>query len=168
MIRNAANADIIILTLGLIEAWYHILSGLYANSINPILLARYRDQFQLHLLDVKETLECLKDILKLLKKVHKNGNFHLIITVSSVPLSATFTKSDIIIANQASKSILRAAANEFINNHENVDYFTCFEIVNNSSKEMAWRPDKIHINPSMVAHIVKTFYEMYHQQCEAG
>ena len=164
LVKNAAQADVIILTLGLIEAWYHKSSSLYANSINSKILARHRDQFELHILDVKETINCLEEIYTLLKQVHINGDFRFVITVSPVPLTSTFTSKDVIIANSESKSILRAAASLFVDRYDNVDYFPSFEMVNYTNPTLAWRPDKVHVNPAMVTHIVENFYENYYQK----
>lgn len=163
LVRNAVKADVIILTLGLIEAWYHKPSNLYANYGDPTLLARYSSEFELHLLDIQDTLTCLEEIYRLLHKKHQTGKFRLVITVSPVPLQSTFTGLDIIIANTASKAVLRAAAAEFVEKYDDVDYFPSFEIVNNSAHSLAWRPDRLHVNPEMVRHIVDTFYRTYFQ-----
>ncbi|KJV07692.1 hypothetical protein VZ94_02845 [Methylocucumis oryzae] len=78
-------------------------------------------------------------------------------------MQSTFTGLDIIIANTASKAVLRAAAAEFVEKYDDVDYFPSFEIVNNSAHSLAWRPDRLHVNPEMVRHIVDTFYRTYFQ-----
>ena len=69
---------------------------------------------------------------------------------------------DIVIANATSKAILRAAAAEFVSRHDDVDYFPSYEMVSYSARELAWRPDQIHVNSNMVSHIVKTFCQVYY------
>jgi len=163
LVLNSAKADVIILTLGLVEAWYHKPSKLYANYADPSVIARNGDEFELHLLDVADTIECLEGINTLLHKKHETGNFRLILTVSPVPLQSTFTNDDVIVANAASKSTLRAAVNEFVAHHNDVDYFPSYEMVIHSAQELAWRPDRVHVNAAMVAHIVKTFRDTYYR-----
>lgn len=161
LVRNATKAKIIILTLGLIEAWFHKPTGLYANKVQPRTL-RHGDDFELHLLDLADTVQCLEEIYELLHKYHETGDFRFVITVSPVPLQSTFTSDDIIIANATSKAVLRAAETEFVDRYDNVDYFPSYEMVNYSNQDLAWRPDRIHVNPEMVAHIVRTFQETYY------
>lgn len=163
LVKNAAKADIIILTLGLVEAWFHKPSQLYVNRVTVEVLRKYKDEFELHLLDVSDTLECLEQIYSLLHEKHETGNFRFVVTVSPVPLQTTFTNDDIIIANSTSKAILRAAAAEFVNRYQNVDYFPSYEMVNYSARELAWRPDLVHVHPNMVSHIVNTFCKTYYE-----
>jgi hypothetical protein len=163
LVRTAAKANIIILTLGLVEAWFHKPSGLYANCIDPKALARHSDEFELHLLDLPDTVQCLEEIYTLLHDKHETGNFRLIITVSPVPLLSTFTTEDVVIANATSKAILRASAAEFVSRHKDTDYFPSYEMVSYSARELAWRPDQIHVNSDMVSHIVSTFCKTYYE-----
>jgi len=163
LVKNATKANIIILTLGLIETWFHKPSGLYVNRIDPKFLVCHADEFELHLLDVLDTVECLEEIYALLHEKHETGNFRFVITVSPVPLESTFTNEDIVIANATSKAVLRAAAAEFVSRHNDVDYFPSYEMVTYSDRSIAWRPDLIHVNPDMVSHIVNIFCKTYYE-----
>jgi hypothetical protein len=42
-----------------------------------------------------------------------------------------------------------------------VDYFSSYELVMNSPRKIAWREDHLHVHPSMVAHVMKSFGEIY-------
>jgi hypothetical protein len=68
---------------------------------------------------------------------------------------------DVIVANTYSKSVLRAAVSIFEKAHENVKYFPSYEMIINSKRDLAWRPDRIHVNPGMVDHIVNNFTSLF-------
>jgi hypothetical protein len=168
LVRSALSAKAIILTLGYIEAWYHRPSNLYTNYFTPKVVADKSDEFELHILDVGETIACLEEIHSLLTRKHVTGDFRIFVTVSPVPLGATFTDQDIVVANTNSKSVLRAAAGHFATAHENVIYFPSYEMVMNSSRDLAWRPDRIHVNNGMVQHITSAFTSAFFDLGEGG
>ena len=86
------------------------------------------------------------------------GEKKIIFTVSPIPLYFTFTDQDIVVANKYSKSILRSAVDQFIDNKD-IFYFPSFEIIQdcvgwpNSFKE-----DKRHVKLEVFKKfIVPTF-----------
>ena len=83
----------------------------------------------------------------------------MILTVSPVPLDATFRDMDIIIANNFSKSVLVSAAHEIIANEakDYCYYFPSYEIVMNSDRQKTWRDDFRHVQPEMVDFILRKF-----------
>ncbi len=162
LVRRAAEADVVILTLGLIEAWVHKPTGFTANFVAPKLLVRNADEFEFRLVGFAETIACLEGIRALLGR-HNPKPVQLVVTVSPVPLSSTFTEKDIIVANGDSKSTLRAAAAEFSAQHDDVHYFPSYEMVINSAPQLAWRPDRLHVRQPMVKHVVDTFIRNYYE-----
>lgn len=161
LVRRVVNANVIILTLGLIESWYHRPSMLWTNYFAPKVVLPRIDEFEFHLIDIEETVHCLEEIYSLLTRKHSTGEFTIIATVSPVPMTSTFTQDDVIVANTYSKSVLRAAVSIFEKAHENVKYFPSYEMVINSKRDLAWRPDRIHVNPGMVDHIVNNFTSLF-------
>ena len=60
-------------------------------------------------------------------------------------MAFTFTDKDIVLANRYSKSLLRTAIENFINN-KNVFYFPSFEVVVDSvGLKDSFEDDKIHV-----------------------
>ena len=163
LVRRAAQARVVVLTLGLIEAWRHRPTGLWANHMHMKLVARRPEDFELHLLDVDQTLECLEAILALLERVHQGEGFDLVITVSPVPMEATFTGRDVVVANAESKAILRAAAGLFCERHERAHYFPSFEMVQYSPPKYVWKKDFLHITARGVESIVDLFVDRVYQ-----
>ena len=85
-------------------------------------------------------------------------------TVSPVPLSATFTDRDIVVANMASKATLRAAAEAFVARTDHAHYFPSYEMVLYSDTERAWRPDRMHVRGAMISHILSAFIRAYYEE----
>lgn len=168
LVRQAARARVVILTLGLIEAWFHKPTGFYVNAPNAGSLARRADEFEFRLSTVDGALACLEEIRSLLHRHHIDGGFEIVITVSPVPMSATFTDKDILIANADSKSTLRAAAAIFAERHERVHYFPSYEMTAYSAPDLAWRPDRLHVGREMVRRIVAAFMDTYYDRDAPG
>lgn len=167
LVRRASEAEVIILTLGLTEGWIHKKTGLYANRIDPKVVFRNREEFEFQLIDYAETIECLAGIQSLLKRHHKTGKFSMVVTVSPVPLQATFTGRDIVVANMDSKATLRAAAAAFCRDYA-AEYFPSYEMVAYTNHNLAWKPDRVHVQPDMVRHIVETFTRTYYENGALG
>ena len=162
-VANAASAKAIIVTLGLTEAWFHTPSGFYCNAITGELLGRNRKDFELRTISFEENIRALEGILDCLKRKHESGNFTLFVTVSPVPIQSTFSEHDIVVSNAHAKATLRAAAGEFCARHEGAVYFPSYEIAMQSDPALVWRPDRVHINPACVRHIVSVFTTRYLQ-----
>lgn len=161
LVREAASADLVILTLGFTESWFHKPSGFHANKVPGPVLVRRRGEFELRMISYAETLACLAEIRSLIQR-HRSTPFQMVVTVSPVPLSRTFTADDMIVANMNSKSTLRAAAGEFCRLSPDIHYFPSYEMATYSDPNLAWRPDRVHVQPQMVLHIVRTFTDTYY------
>jgi hypothetical protein len=82
---------------------------------------------------------------------HCHPEMRFVVTVSPVPLGATFKDADVIVANSASKSVLRTVAEELFRRFDFVDYFPSYEIVLNSPRALAFQEDQLHVARDMVA-----------------
>lgn len=161
VVAHVAEADVLILTLGLVEAWVDRQLGLAMNMAPTLPMVRqYPDRFAFCRLNYADNLRNLEEIRQLMSRHGKPGH-RIIVTVSPVPLGATFTNEDIVQANAYSKSTLRAVATDFSAAHENVDYFPSYEIVMNSRFETAWIEDKRHPRGELAQHIMRTFVQHY-------
>jgi hypothetical protein len=161
LVGNFKDSSLIILTLGFNETWLHKPKGFHCNKIDPKYLHSHKDEFELHVLDCNEVLECLTAIHDLIQRHHNTGDYQLVVTISPVPIQISFQPCDIIIANEYSKSTLRAAAGSFCASRDNVSYFPSYEMVRLTRPDLAWRPDRVHVNKSMVNAIVQSFMKSY-------
>jgi len=161
MVGRCTSSEILIATLGLTEAWFHKPSGMYCNSVSAGVIARRREEFELRVIDFDENRRALTSIYESIKRHHQTGRVTFFLTVSPVPLSATFSDKDIVVANARSKATLRTVAEEFAEEHDDVFYFPSYEIAMYSNPTMVWRPDRIHIQGECVKHIVSVCMEHY-------
>lgn len=158
---QAFQADVLILTLGLTEAWFDRETGLFFNATpNPYQIRATPERFELRVLSHNQCITALRDMKALLDRHSKPGQ-KVVLTVSPVPLGRTFTSDDVIVANMTSKATLRSAAWEFINETQGFDYFPSYEAVQMSHPDVAWQPDRVHVTNTMVGAIIDCFLERY-------
>lgn len=153
--RQVREADLIVMTLGLSEAWYDRETELVLNiAPNRSLVDKYPGRFELHVLGFEESLERLEAIYTLLTRFGKAGH-QILLTVSPVPLHATFRNQDILVANTYSKAVLRAVAEHFQLGKDNVCYFPSFEFATLSHPNLVWgKRDLRHVDRNFVEHIM--------------
>ena len=156
VISRIKKCRIIIITLGLIEVWYDEYTGLFLNTTPT----NDPERFSFHLTTFEENMQNLEDIYALFTK-YCPTDFQIIVTVSPVPLLATFTGRDVVVANTYSKSLLRSVAETWVACHNNVHYFPSYEIVMNSDKEIAWAEDRRHVKGAIPKHIVDLFVKSF-------
>lgn len=159
--KRVARCRGLIITLGLVEVWRDSKTGLYTNS-TPIrsVLKPEPNRYEFHVTSFLENWDSLEAIHALLTRFGP-PDLRIVITVSPVPLMATFSNMDVVVANSYGKSLLRTVAQEWAAAHENVDYFPSYEIVHNSDRETAWEADLRHIRGPTVQHIMDLFIQEY-------
>ncbi len=159
--RMAAEARVIIMTLGLAEAWFDTLTGYYLNGVLPTRVREiYGDRFQFHLLDYDQIVQGLNFIHQLLTR-YGRPDFKMLVTVSPVAMNTTFTGGEVLVANTYSKAVQRAAVEAFVRSHDNVDYFPSYESVILSDRRRAWRDDQAHASDEIVRLNVLRMIEAY-------
>ena len=159
--RRAAQCRVIFVTLGLVEVWRDIETDTFLNS-TPFfnLLELYPERYEVHVTDFAQNVSNLERIHELLSRFGHPG-VQIIVTVSPVPLMATFAGHDVVLANTYSKSLLRAVAQHWSAIHDNVHYFPSYEIVMNSDRAKTWEDDLRHVKPAAVKHIMDVFVRCY-------
>jgi hypothetical protein len=150
------DVDFVILTLGLIEAWFDCESGLYLNTPpSPDLAAQFPSRFRFRILSEADVVQSVTRIFELL--FGKNPGMRIVLTVSPVPLGATFAGDDISVANANSKATLLCAANRLLREFPNVFYFPSYEIVTLSNRAVVWEPDGRHVRPMFAERVMDFF-----------
>lgn len=155
------QARICFFTLGLTETWLDYETGLAMNTHpGPVWLSRMPERFRFVDYGYEATLNDMLSILTMIRQ-HCHPEMRFIVTVSPVPLGATFKDADVIVANSASKSVLRAVAEELYRRFDFVDYFPSYEMVLNSPRALAFEEDQLHIARDMVATVMASFERTY-------
>jgi GSCFA family len=152
-----AQAKVLIITLGLNEIWSFKMDG----SIFSRSPWRIAPSFVEHrILSPEENVRDLELMLKILRQ--QNPNLQLIVTLSPIPLHATFLhdRCHVVEANMHSKAVLRIAAQEFVEKNEGVYYFPSFELATYGFQN-PWTEDHRHTNRSVVGRVMEMFREMF-------
>jgi hypothetical protein len=162
--RRIAGCRLVVITLGLIETWLDTHTGLYTNMTPPP-DPRDPDRFVFHVLTQEQVRETLAGVHELLT-AYGHPELEIVTTTSPVPLNATFTNQDVVVANMHSKSLLRTAASEWAAAYENVHYFPSYEIVMYSDRGLAWEADGRHVRGE-VAHRIMELFCATHLEADA-
>jgi hypothetical protein len=102
-----------------------------------------------------------KNLIEAVKMMRSaNPTLMFLLTVSPVPLTATKTDRHVAVATMASKSILRAVADQLAANRPNVDYFPSYEIINSPVfKGVFFEPNQRSVNPHGVNFVMDNFFK---------
>lgn len=155
-----AQADVLVMTLGLNEVWRDNQTGTLLNAAPGLWeIRREPGRFVLEITDVDENVSALEEARTLTKAL--NPAMKIVVTVSPVPMGTTFSGRDVAIANTLSKATLRAAADAFQMRHDDVDYFPSYEIATLTPRSFAYGPDCLHVADRLVSHIMGQFLDAY-------
>jgi hypothetical protein len=150
------RCDVFTFTLGLTETW----TGTDGSFVPVIPGAAGAPASQQHYrfvnLGVGETLSELLAFADALKSV--NEKVRILLTVSPVPLVATYEKRHVLVSTMLSKSILRAAADEACRARNFIHYFPSYEIVaGHPSRGLYFESDNRSVTPAGVRHVMNLF-----------
>jgi len=120
--------DAFVFTLGLTEAWrsrrdgavFPLAPGVAGSPENP-------DAYEFHNFSARETVDDLARFIRCLRTV--NAKVKLVLTVSPVPLAATYEDRHVLVSTVYSKSVLRVAAEEACRTTELAAYYPSYEII---------------------------------------
>ncbi len=123
------ETDVFILTFGLSEIWYDEPTGnVFWRTIPKDVYDPNRHKFRVS--TVEENSSNIREIYKLIRRHRPNAK--IIMTLSPIPLIASFRDVSCISANSVSKSILRVSLDEVITEFRDegyLNYWPSYEIV---------------------------------------
>ncbi len=162
-------ADVIVMTLGLVEVWHDDQLNTWLNGTPPKdMIHDFDRRFSVHRTTHAQNLDALLRVLDLLHSV--NADLRIVCTVSPVPLHATFFGSDVIISNAYSKATLRSVATEAVetaarNGGPAIDYFPSYELATVNERNLVWRdrhptgePDGRHVRADFVRDVILNLF----------
>lgn len=122
-------ADVFIITLGLAEVWFNKKTGEVYKTAKAI--EDYDPEMHdFRVTTVQENRDNIEAVYRAIRANRPDAA--VIFTLSPVPLAATFRDVACIVANSASKAILRVALDEFLAGHAadaRLHYFPSYELV---------------------------------------
>jgi hypothetical protein len=120
--------DVLVFTLGLTECWISRLDGA-AFPLAPGVAGGEFDSSRHEFVNfsVDDVVSDLRAFIRKLRLV--NPGARLLLTVSPVPLAATYEPGHVLVSTTYSKSVLRVAADTVSRSHDGVCYFPSFEVI---------------------------------------
>jgi GSCFA family protein len=160
--RALEDGEVFVITLGLSEIWFDQIAN--EPMWRTIPLQFYEPERHLcRPASVSETVAAFSQLDELIDRYMTGKQF--ILTLSPIPLIATFRDQSAITANQASKATLRAALDEFLREgvvakKSRYHYFPSYEIVLNMF-DSPFSPDNRHVDPKVSNAVLSIFSNLY-------
>jgi hypothetical protein len=155
--RVFSESSHLVLTLGLTEAFrsrgdgavYPVAPGVAAGSYDP----------SAHEFVNFDVIEVVADLELLIRKARAvNSGLVFILTVSPVPLIATYEDRHVLVSTTYSKSVLRAAAGMVEQRFDDVIYFPSYEIITAPFNDGQYYEDDLRqVRDQGVAHVMRVF-----------
>ncbi len=155
--RMFETCGVFIFTLGLTESWMSARDGA-VFPLAPGVVSPFVDEaaYRFHNFGAAEVTTDLMAFLTRLAEV--NPAARVILTVSPVPLIATYEDRHVLVSTIASKSILRAAVEEVTRIASQVAYFPSYEIVTGpQARGRFFAPDLREVTDEGVAYVMSLF-----------
>jgi len=159
--RMFETCEVFVFTFGLTETWhsridgtaYPLAPGVAGGSYDPA-----RHAFAN--LDIHDVLADMDAFLSGLKAV--NPSVKVVLTVSPVPLIATYEDRNVLVSTTYSKAVLRVAADMAYRRHDWIEYFPSYEIITGNYNNSAYyEADYRGINALGVDHAMRCFLTHY-------
>jgi hypothetical protein len=149
--------DVLIFTLGLTEGWRSKCDGAIFPLAPGVSGGEWdSEKYEFVNFGTDEVIEDLYKFVELLREV--NPKARIILTVSPVPLIATYERSHVLSATFYSKSVLRVAAETLARLRTDVTYFPSYEIiVGPHARGRYYDNDLRTILPIGVEHVMSVF-----------
>lgn len=168
------SASVFVFTLGLTEAWCALGPQGEEQRVYPVCPGIYSDDaghtYAFKNFSFAEILADMQYFITRLTAV--NPTVKVLLTVSPVPLTATYSQDHILSATMASKSILRTVCGELVSQIANVFYFPSYEMVANPyTAQSAYAENLRTVRPEVIQSIMGFFRAAYIAQpgqTEAG
>lgn len=154
------ETDVFILTFGLSEVWYDEPTGnVFWRTIPKDVYDPKRHKFRVS--TVEENRDNLEAIYKLIRKHRPDAK--VIMTLSPIPLIATFRDNSCLTSNSVSKAVLRVAIDETLRKFQDeghLYYWPSYEIITDILR-LPYKPDRRHPKISTLNYIMTLFEHVW-------
>jgi len=157
--RLFKRLDVLVFTLGLTESWrskadgavFPLAPGVAGGRMDP-------DRYEFVNFTADDVTTDLAAFVERLRRVNRAAK--IILTVSPVPLIATYENQHVLVSTTYSKSVLRVAAEETARAFDDVWYFPSYEVITGAYNRGAYfEKDLRSVTPDGVAHVMRLFVE---------
>lgn len=153
------SCDVFVFTLGLTEGWKSTEDGAVFPTA-PGVVGFGKGQYAFENFAVQGMVDDLTLFLTKLKIL--NPQVRVILTVSPVPLVATYEPRHVLLSTTYSKAALRVVAEMVTSAFENVAYFPSYEIITGPQARGRYYADDLReVTPAGVSHVMSVFKRHY-------
>lgn len=155
--RLFLESDILVFTLGLTETFmsrsdgsvFPVAPGVSGGSFDP-------DMYSFVNFTVSEVIDDLRHFIARVRDI--NPTIRFVLTVSPVPLIATYEPRHVLVSTTISKAILRVATHEVASSLDYVEYFPSYEIITGSALGAQYfETDLRQVRQVGVDHVMRVF-----------
>lgn len=155
--------DIFIFTMGLTEHWFDKHSG-HVLPIAPGVIAGSfdKERHEFRCATLPSVIDDFNAFQRFLLDKRGGRRFRCLLTVSPVPLTATYAGRHVLVSSVESKAILRTAAGQLARNQAHIDYFPSFEIVTHPGARSTNYSDNLRsVTGEAVERVMKVFFSQH-------
>ena len=150
------TCSVFIFTLGLTEAWVSTRDGAVFPLAPGVAGGEPGEDYAFHNFSVEEMVADLRAFVRKLRVV--NQDVRVILTVSPVPLVATYEPRHVLVSTTYSKAALRVAADMVTASEPGVSYFPSYEIITGpQARGRYFAEDLRTITPEGVERVMGVF-----------
>lgn len=161
-IRQAVDEmDVFVFTLGLTEAWVDTRDGAVFPIAPGVAGGKYdAESITFKNFEDDEVVEDLTAALTFLRK--RRPDVKIILTVSPVPLNATYEDRHVLVSTNWSKAVLRIAAEKCARAFEDCVYFPSYDIITSPHvRGLYFGDDCREVLPAGVDHVMRLFMKHF-------
>ncbi|MEM1051357.1 MAG: GSCFA domain-containing protein [Pseudomonadota bacterium] len=160
------KSDIFVFTLGLTETWMSKADDAVVPLAPGVAGTSTSSEYYFSNRSVTQMSADMSSFITKLRVV--NPTIKVILTVSPVPLIATFEPRHVLVSTCYSKSALRVVAEEISTSFDDVAYFPSYEIITgHHNKYKYFAEDLREVRPEGVDHVMGLFKRHYLNQDKA-
>lgn len=155
------SLDVFVFTMGLTEGWRTKRRGAIVPLAPGVVASPDSDEdYEFVNFGVADTITQMGTFVEKLRKV--NWAAKIVLTVSPVPLVATYEKRHVLASTTYSKSVLRAAASEVASCFDDVAYFPSYEVITGAfNRGRYFEADLRSVTKEGVDHVMRLFLRHY-------
>jgi hypothetical protein len=159
--RMFASLDVFVFTMGLTEGWRTKGRGAIVPLAPGVVASPDSDEdYEFVNFGVADTITQMATFVEKLRKVNRAAK--IVLTVSPVPLVATYEKRHVLASTTYSKSVLRAAASEVASCFDDVAYFPSYEVITGAfNRGQYFEADLRSVTKEGVDHVMRLFLKHY-------
>lgn len=158
--RMFENCNVFIFTLGLTEGWASSKDGAVFPLAPGVVSENMSLDYEFQNFSVDSMISDMNSFIEKLRTV--NSRVNIILTVSPVPLVATYEPRHVLVSTIYSKSALRVVVDVVTRSCERASYFPSYEIITGpQARGKYYENDLRNITSEGVEHVMNIFSRHY-------